>query len=75
MSDEPTKFIVIGLDALGIGVAEDGTVVVRLGGLEKEAGLTPGLGVMLGFSPDQAREFAQRLNSKAREAEGGSSEH
>lgn len=73
MSDEPTSFLVIRPDRLEFAV-NGGRVIVRLRGFEKEAGLTPGLGVMLGMSPDEARQFAAALNRTALLAESGESQ-
>lgn len=75
MAIETTRYLVIGLDALGVGIAQNGDVVVSLAGLGQQIDLAPGLEVMVGLSPEQARELAERLDSKAREAEGGSSQH
>ena len=64
----PTRFLVIGADSLELAIGPDGNVVVRLMGLEKEAGLAPGLGVMMALSPAEALQFAQRLESMAQKA-------
>lgn len=68
---EPSKFICFTPDNLAIGVADDKNVIVKLLGAEKEAGLTPGVGMMLVLSPTEARRFAQALNKTADAAEEG----
>lgn len=65
----PNRFLVIGADSLELAIHEHGNVVVRLKGLEKEAGLAPGLGVMLGLTPAEARQFAKALERTAQKAE------
>lgn len=68
MADEPTRFLMIGAEQLEFAASEDGKVVVRLRGLEKAAGLAPGLGVMLVLSPDEARRAGQSLHNTAQKA-------
>jgi len=63
MSDAPDRFIVLTPDALGLGIGPNREVVVSLRGLEKKAGLVPGLGVMIAMSPTEARQFAESLLS------------
>lgn len=65
---EPTRFLMITPDNLELAVADDHNVVVRLRGLEKEAGLTPGLGVMIVLSPGEAVQFAEALKRTAQKA-------
>lgn len=73
MNDDkiPERFLVITPESLELGVATDRNIVIRLRGLEKEAGLTPGLGVMIVLTATEARKLAQSLNRKANEAEDG----
>jgi hypothetical protein len=71
MSNIPNKFIAITPNNLSLGVADDRNVVVKLIGMEEEAGLTPGIGVMLVLSPTEARRFAQSLIRVADKAEDG----
>ncbi len=68
------RFLVIKPDGLAIAIVNpDRDVVIHLRGLEKAAGLTPGLQVMIEMTPTEARQFAQALIRKADEAEGRSS--
>lgn len=69
--NEPTRFLVIGADQLELAIGPHREVIVRLVGLEKEAGLAPGLGVMLGLTTVEARRFATALNNTADKAEAG----
>jgi hypothetical protein len=73
MSDKkpPTKFFVMGADALDLGVGPNREVVVKLIGLEEAAGMTPGLGVMMALTPTEARRFADALHRTADKAEAG----
>lgn len=66
-----TRFIVVTPDSLGLAVGPNREVVIKLLGLEKAAGLTPGLGVMIGMTATEARQFAQALIRTADEAEAG----
>jgi hypothetical protein len=68
---EPKRFIVIKPDNLEVAIGPSREVIVRLRGLEDEAGLTPGLGVMIGLSPTEARRFADALRDTANKAEEG----
>lgn len=73
MADIPvTRHIVITAESLAFATGPNGEVIVKLLGLEKMAGLTPGLGVMLGLTPEEARKFAQALIRTADAAEAKS---
>jgi hypothetical protein len=71
MDEEPSKLIAFRPENLAIGIADDRNIVIRLSGAEKEIGLTPGIGMMLVFSPTEARQFAQALIRNANKAEEG----
>ena len=71
MTEEPARFLVIKPDNLELAWTKDRLVVVRLKGLEADAGLAPGLGVMLELTPAEARRFASGLNNTANAAEDG----
>ena len=71
----PSRYLVIGADGLAVALGPNGEVCVELQGFEKEAGLTPGLGVMLALSPVEARAFVIALNNKIAEAEAKSPRH
>ena len=66
---EPSRFLVIGLEQLDLAIGPNREVVVRLRGLENDAGLTPGLGVMLALTPGEAHKFAEALHRTAQTAE------
>lgn len=68
---EPSRFYVLTADQLEFAIGPNREVIVRLRGLEKEAGLTPGLGVMLQLTAAEARRFATALNNTAASAEEG----
>jgi hypothetical protein len=51
----------------------EGQVVLELDVSDKDLGLAPGLGLMIGMSPPEARTLANVLNSKADEAEAAAS--
>jgi hypothetical protein len=68
---EPERFIVIKPDNLEVAIGPDRQIVIRLRGLEDEAGLTPGLGVMIGLTATEARQFADALRNTANRAEEG----
>jgi len=65
------RFIVITPDNLELAIGPNREVIVRLRGLEKEAGLTPGIGVMIGLSSTEASQFAEALHRTANKAEEG----
>jgi hypothetical protein len=69
--DNPTRFLALKPENLEIAATKDRNVAVRLVGLEKEAGLSPGLGVMLVLTPTEARRFAEGLRNTANKAEVG----
>ena len=71
MEREPERFLVITPENLELAVGPNREVIVRLRGLEKEAGLSPDLGVMLGLSTVEARQFAAAQNRTADNAEAG----
>ncbi len=73
MDDEklPSRFIGFTPDDLELAIADDRNVIVKLRGSEKEAGLTPGIGMMLILSPTEARRFAEALVRTADKAEVG----
>ena len=66
MSD---RLLVIKPNSFSVGITPVKSVFYRLEGLEKAAGLTPGLQVVVEMSPDEARQFAMMLVHKAKEAE------
>jgi hypothetical protein len=66
---KPSRWIVITPDSLQIAIGAKHEIIIR--GLEKEAGPTPGLGVMIGLSPTEARRFAVALRNTASKAEEG----
>ena len=68
---EPSKFLCISPENIEIAIADDRTVVIRLRGLEKEAGLTPGLGVMIALTPTEAKRLSSSLLNTANKAEEG----
>lgn len=68
MSD---RILVISPENLGLAVGPHRDVVIRLHGLEKEAGLVPGLAVAIAMSPTEARRLAQALCNTAALAEEG----
>ena len=68
MSD-PSRILVIGAEALELATGPHNEVVVRLRGLEKEAGLVPGLAVALALSAGEARWLAGALIRAAEKAE------
>jgi hypothetical protein len=65
------KWIGFTPDNLELAVAPDRNVIVRLMGMEQEAGLTPGVGMMMVLSPTEARRFAESLTRVANMAEEG----
>jgi hypothetical protein len=69
--ENPVRFLVITPDHLELAIGPNREVIVKLKGLEQAAGLAPGLGVMLGLTPVEARKFATGLNNTADKAEAG----
>ena len=67
----PGRVLLIGADMLDLAIGPHREVVVRLRGLEKDAGLVPGLGVALNLSPAEARRLAAALSRTADKAEEG----
>lgn len=67
----PDRFIVITPDRLELAIGPNREIMIRLHGLEQDAGLTPGIGVMIGLSAVEARRFAQALSKTADAAEDG----
>lgn len=67
----PDRFIVIKPENLEFAIGPDREVIIKLLGLEKEAGLVPGLGVMIGLSPTETQRFAEALVRTANKAEEG----
>jgi hypothetical protein len=51
----------------------DGRVVLELDVSDKDLGIAPGLGLMIAFSPDDARKLADVLRRKADEVEAAQS--
>lgn len=74
MSDKPVRFIGFGPDSIELAIAPDGNVVVKLLGCEKEAGLTPGVGVMMVLTPEEARKLGLALGRTADKAESRSAQ-
>ncbi len=52
-----------------IGATDDGSVGMEPNWPADEIGLAPGLRLVLRMTPDEAREIARRLHSKADEVE------
>ncbi|WP_157378913.1 hypothetical protein [Burkholderia ubonensis] len=71
MSDAPKRLICFTPENLELAIADDCNNVVRLSGMEKEAGLTPGVGMMMVLTPTEARGFAEALLRNADQAESG----
>jgi hypothetical protein len=69
----PGRIIYFGPDKLEFGIAPDPSgrpcVVIRLLGVEEEAGMTPGIGLAMALFPTEARHIANLLTQKAAEAE------
>lgn len=60
--------------SVAAGVTPRGTVLVRLGPLPEAWGFDSQIVAALELSPTECRAIAQLLTTKAREAEGGSSQ-
>lgn len=71
-NERPVFLVTEGLE---FGITPDRQISVRLGKPHPDLGMAPDLVFALEFSPDTARSIAQVLLNKAREAEGGQSQH
>ena len=62
-------------DAIEIGITPNGQVSVRLGKPHPSLGFSSEIVLALELSPTESRSIGEALIQKAREAEGGRSQH